>query len=96
MPTSPKQHRPDGYRSYDADRGTASERGYDRRWQKARIVFLQANPLCAACMRSGRATPATVVDHITPHRGDVNLFWNASNWQPLCKDCHDRKTAGGQ
>jgi 5-methylcytosine-specific restriction protein A len=21
------------------------------------------------------------------------LFWNETNWQPLCKECHDRKTA---
>lgn len=34
--------------------------------------------------------PATVVDHITPHRGDPILFWDSKNWQPLCKDCHDR------
>ena len=34
----------------------------------------------------------TVVDHIVPHRGDQKLFWDKSNWQPLCKACHDRKT----
>lgn len=96
MPMSPKQHRPEGYRSYDQDRGTAAERGYNRRWQKARVIYLQSNPLCVACMRSGRATPATVIDHVQPHRGDVNLFWDSNNWQSLCKACHDRKTAGGQ
>jgi len=32
---------------------------------------------------------ATVVDHITPHRGDMTLFWDKSNWQSLCKRCHD-------
>jgi 5-methylcytosine-specific restriction protein A len=37
---------------------------------------------------------ATVVDHIIPHQGDMTLFWDAdSNWQSLCKTCHDRKTA---
>jgi 5-methylcytosine-specific restriction protein A len=41
----------------------------------------------------GRITPATVIDHITPHRGDRALFWQSSNWQALCKPCHDRKTA---
>ena len=35
---------------------------------------------------------ATVVDHITPHRGDKKLFWDEDNWQPLCKRCHDKKT----
>lgn len=37
--------------------------------------------------------PASVVDHIVPHRGDANLFWDQSNWQAMSKSCHDRKTA---
>jgi 5-methylcytosine-specific restriction protein A len=37
--------------------------------------------------------PAAVVDHITPHGGDEALFWDRDNWQPLCKPCHDAKTA---
>ena len=39
-----------------------------------------------------RLVPATVVDHIKPHRGDAKLFWDETNWQPLCKSCHDHKT----
>jgi 5-methylcytosine-specific restriction protein A len=39
--------------------------------------------------------PAVIVDHIQPHRGDPGLFWAQSNWQSLCKPCHDRKTRGG-
>nr|DAY20651.1 MAG TPA: HNH endonuclease [Caudoviricetes sp.] len=76
-------------------RGGAAERGYDGRWRKARIAFLQRNPLCVECMRKGVLTPATVVDHIIPHRGDKELFWNEENWQALCKSCHDRKTGSG-
>ena len=37
---------------------------------------------------------AQVVDHIIPHRGDPSLMWDESNWQSLCKPCHDSKTAG--
>ncbi|WP_317617964.1 HNH endonuclease [Rhodobacter capsulatus] len=33
---------------------------------------------------------ASVVDHITPHRGNKALFWDRYNWQALCKPCHDR------
>ncbi|WP_400245601.1 HNH endonuclease [Niallia sp. JL1B1071] len=40
----------------------------------------------------GKLEKATVVDHIVPHRGDQDLFWDETNWQPLCKSCHDRKT----
>jgi len=44
------------------------------------------------CMTEGRYTRATVVDHIKPHRGDRELFWDQSNWQALCKAHHDKKT----
>ncbi|MEZ0212451.1 MAG: hypothetical protein ACAH27_05805 [Xanthobacteraceae bacterium] len=33
--------------------------------------------------------PATVVDHITPHKGDEDLFFRRANLQPLCKRHHD-------
>ena len=23
----------------------------------------------------------------------MKLFWDRDNWQPLCKQCHDKKTA---
>ena len=36
---------------------------------------------------------ASVVDHRVPHRGDMALFWDSSNWQSMAKECHDRKTA---
>ena len=33
--------------------------------------------------------PSNVVDHIVPHRGDQELFWDvANNWQALCRQCH--------
>jgi 5-methylcytosine-specific restriction enzyme A len=94
-------HRPAGLpapveqrRTYDHQRGTAHQRGYGARWQKARAGWLVAHPLCAACERQGRVTAATVVDHVIPHRGDMALFWAAAtNWQSLCKPCHDAKTA---
>ena len=70
----------------------SAERGYGRKWQKARRQFLDAHPLCVECQKSGRYVKATVVDHIIPHRGDQKLFWDQSNWQALCKSCHDHKT----
>jgi 5-methylcytosine-specific restriction protein A len=62
-------------------------------WKKARIQHLIKNPLCVQCEKEGRLTPANVVDHIIPHRGDKKLFWDKDNWQSLCKSCHDKKTA---
>ena len=69
----------------DARRG----RGYGRRWQAARLRHLAREPLCRYCAAQGRTRAATVVDHIAPHRGDSARFWDSSNWQSLCKPCHD-------
>ena len=68
---------------------TSTQRGYGYRWQKARKTFLERNPLCAMCEAEGRVTPAGVVDHVRPHKGDQALFWDTSNWQALCAPCHD-------
>jgi len=76
-------------------RESAAARGYNGKWQAARKRYLRAHPLCVKCQCQGKLTPATVIDHIIPHRGDDKLFWDQKNWQPLCKGCHDRKTGGG-
>jgi 5-methylcytosine-specific restriction protein A len=78
------------------NRGNANQRGYNRRWRKARITYLKRNPVCVMCEKAGQTTAATVVDHIKPHRGDGGLFWDASNWQALCARCHNRKTGRGE
>lgn len=36
---------------------------------------------------------ANVVDHKKPHRGDMKLFWDRTNWQPMNEICHNKKTA---
>ena len=78
-----------GNRSGKEHRQSAHKRGYDARWRLAREDFLRRNPLCAFHAKDGRVEAATVVDHIIPHKGDLELFWDESNWQPLCKHCHD-------
>ncbi len=52
------------------DRASAFERGYGNRWQIVRKQFLAKHFLCIECERSGKLTPANVVDHIHPHRGE--------------------------
>lgn len=77
-------------------RGSAAYRGYNTRWQKERLMYLHEHPFCVNCLREKKQyVKATVVDHIRPHRGDERLFWDKSNWQPLCKKCHDEKTGHG-
>ena len=72
-----------------SERLTSAQRGYGSKWQQAREAWLRKHPLCRMCSELGRVVPATVVDHIVPHRGDMRLFWDSSNWQSLCKTCHD-------
>lgn len=91
------KHRREDYRiRYDKERGTAAQRGYNKRWYKARTSFLKRNPLCVFCLIKGFTRAAEVVDHIIPHRGNKELFWDRENWQALCKRCHDKKTAKGE
>jgi 5-methylcytosine-specific restriction protein A len=82
------RHRRVRQQEHDAQRGSATQRGYGSRWQKARTTFLASNPLCVEHLRRHQYVAATVVDHIVPHRGDQALFWDSSNWQALCNTCH--------
>ena len=92
-----RQTRREAWQQADSQRGSAAERGYGGAWQKARLAWLKAHPLCEECLRQGRTTPATVVDHIIPHKGDKHLFWDsANNWASLCTACHNAKTARGE
>jgi len=79
-------------READRYRPNSAARGYDHKWRAYREGYLLRNPLCVACAEQDALTGASVVDHITPHKGDRRLFWDPANHQPLCKPCHDRKT----
>ncbi|MBN8972933.1 MAG: HNH endonuclease [Rhizobiales bacterium] len=74
---------------YDARRGSARARGYDARWDRSAKVFRAHHPLCLGCEAEGRISVATVVDHVLPHRGDMDLFWDATKWQPACDFHHN-------
>lgn len=74
-------------------RESSSSRGYDAKWRKARRYHLIHNPLCVACKADELVVQATVVDHRIPHKGDQVIFWDRSNWQSLCTEHHNIKTA---
>lgn len=82
-------------REVEGRRMSSSKRGYDGKWRGARLSYLGKNPLCVACLSRGLVTAGTDVDHIVPHRGDRQLFWDIANWQTLCHSCHSTKTAKG-
>lgn len=78
----------------DGRRGTAAQRGYGARWQRARMRFLVAHPLCADCLREGRTTAATDVHHKLARRAGGSD--DADNLEALCHSCHSKRTAAGE
>lgn len=98
MPQSPGRYnlKTIGRTTAAEHRPNSNARGYTRRWGKVRAAWLADHPLCAECERQGRLTPATVVDHIKPHRGDPVLFWDETNYESKCAACHNAKTARGE
>jgi 5-methylcytosine-specific restriction enzyme A len=58
------------------------------RWARIRRHQLLEHPLCKYCAERGIVEPATICDHVEPHRGDVNKFW-LGPFQSLCKSCHN-------
>jgi 5-methylcytosine-specific restriction endonuclease McrA len=86
--TQAERDRKQKQRMHDNSRPGARERGYTRDWEKERATYLRDHPSCYKC-----GAPATVVDHVEPHKGDKRKFWDKRNWQPLCAACHSSKTA---
>lgn len=75
-------------------RGSATDRGYGKEWQKLRKLKLQMEPLCRICLANGRAEPATEVDHIIPKPQTENAaMYTLEELQSLCKSCHSSKSA---
>lgn len=56
-------------------------------WRNYRFRYIHHNPKCYACPND-----SSVVDHVYPHKGDVQLFEKNDNHIPLCKPCHDTIT----
>ena len=62
-------------------------------WRAIRATQLAKEPWCAECLKRGEYVFAAEVDHIEPHKGDPELFFDENNLQSLCKPDHSRKTA---
>ena len=57
------------------------------RWQRVRTLHRRTHPLCEMC--KPRIVEAQVVDHVEPHRGDPEKFWDQANLQSLCLTHHN-------
>ena len=71
-------------------RKSARERGYSARWDKEARAYKFRHPLCIGCAALGLINAAQVVDHIIPHCGSAQLFWDRNNWQSSCAWHHDK------
>jgi len=101
MPTRAKQvnenGRAEGKKAKTVQRLNFRQRGYTARWDKAaRHWRMNVQKVCQICIKTGVVSPAECVDHIIPHKGDQQLFWDESNWQSLCIRCHNQKSARGE
>jgi len=76
-----------GAKQYNYLYGTAG-------WKNLRVWHLIVEPYCRECKKNGEPDfPASDVDHIIPHRGDRELFFDTANLQSLCHYHHKQKTA---
>jgi 5-methylcytosine-specific restriction protein A len=97
MPWKPRTHKPTSSPPpSETERKSARERGYTWAWEKLRAAWLREHPLCVECQKEGRVEPATVVDHVIPHRGDMARFWDETNLAGLCARHHNLKTGRGE
>lgn len=79
-------------RRYDRERQDRPERLWYKspKWFRIRRNQLKAEPSCRMHREEfGQLVPATIVDHVNPHRGNWLAFWGGP-FQSLCKPCHDR------
>ena len=89
-----KSGRCDIHSSKRVERDPAIKKLYNSlRWRTMRDLQLALHPWCAECEKKDALVMATEVDHIKPHRGDPELFFDANNLQSLCKPHHSNKTA---
>ncbi len=71
---------PTGYEKYPRLYGSKA-------WKYLRLqIFKRDGYVCALCNRPTRRPHA---DHIEPHEGNIELFYDEGNIQTLCPTCHD-------
>jgi 5-methylcytosine-specific restriction endonuclease McrA len=75
----------------EKSRPSARQRGYSKEWERESAAFLARpeNRFCAC----GCSQRANMVDHKVAHKGDMRLFWDHRNWQPMNRRCNSRKAA---
>ena len=62
-------------------------------WKRLRRVQLGKQPICQACLHSGKVSESKHIDHVFPwaHIGEHAFIANI--FQALCPECHSHKTS---
>lgn len=106
------KHKKAHNRAYEERRGSSTQRGYGAPWRRFSEYLRALHPLCgdrpavapatsdSRCVAEGRTTAGAHADHILPVSGPNDpRFFDESNIQILCHNCHQRKRRreqGGQ
>ena len=89
-------------RAYEAQRGSAQQRGYTYEWAKFARAWRERFPICgmradgqlyaehSQCVQEGRSAPAEAVDHILSMANGGAQF-DERNLQSLCRRCNGIK-----
>ena len=89
---------PNHRRPRQRERGGGREVGGNFRttatYRALRRMVLAAEPLCRICAANGFTVAAEELDHIERVVDRPDLAFAVSNFQPLCRPCHEKKTAG--
>lgn len=87
-----------GRNSYNNDDGRTEFNSMyqSSHWRQVRISVLSRQPLCQACLCSGRVTAATHVDHVFAWKKIGKAAFYRNLFQSLCLNCHSVKTAHEQ
>jgi 5-methylcytosine-specific restriction endonuclease McrA len=80
------------YKKFESNsnkRDSRQKRGYGSEWYAYRARFVRENPRCYICNSPDKIN----VDHIVPHKGNSEKFWDVYNFMSLCHSCHSKVTA---
>ena len=95
MPTMPKSVKPahigvKQHQSMQLNQREAQAFYQLPRWRRESWLFKKENPLCVNCLNKNIIAPSEVTDHNNPISNGADP-WDKTNWQPLCKTCHNIK-----
>jgi 5-methylcytosine-specific restriction endonuclease McrA len=84
-------------RDYRTDEAAAYRKLYKtKQWQLLRVTILTRDGFrcqhkgCGTLLKQGRSGDrSAVVHHKSPHKGDMELFFDPDNLTSVCKRCHD-------